>query len=354
MQGEQEIDDILEETDDVIPFKYSITSYGTDYPVDSLVRRLEDGDIIVPNFQRGYVWSLREASRFVESLLLGLPVPSIFLSAEQQTQRLLVIDGQQRLLTLLAFLKGAWPITEKSFRLRGVTPEYENLSYQELPPHARRQLLNSPLHAIIVRQDQPSEDSSSIYHIFERLNTSGVSLTPQEIRTAIYHGPFIDLLRRLNQNHAWRAIYGTPNRLMRDQELILRFLALYYEGERYRRPMKGFLNSFAAAHRESREPFLPDAEGVFTSVIEFVYKALGKRAFKFSRVLNAALFDSIMVGVARRLRSGPITDLDNFVRNYDALIQSGAFREAVERATADEESVFVRIYLATDSFTRIK
>src|SRR5579884_3879606 len=109
LQGEQEIDESVDETEEAVPFEYSITSYGTDYPVDALVKRVASQDIIVPTFQRGYVWSLREASRFVESLLLGLPVPSIFLSKEVETQKLLVIDGQQRLRTLGYFYEGIWP-----------------------------------------------------------------------------------------------------------------------------------------------------------------------------------------------------------------------------------------------------
>src|SRR5207249_4994213 len=91
------------EEEEVVPLKYSITSYGADYPVDSLVQRIRDGSILIPSFQRGYVWTFVQASGFIESLLLGLPVPGIFLSRDEPTQRLLVIDGQQRLLTLRYF-----------------------------------------------------------------------------------------------------------------------------------------------------------------------------------------------------------------------------------------------------------
>src|SRR5689334_16025480 len=82
------------------PLQYSITSYGADYPVDSLVKRIQVGDIFVPEFQRHFVWKHPQASRFIESLLLGLPVPGIFLSRDEETNKLLVIDGQQRLETL--------------------------------------------------------------------------------------------------------------------------------------------------------------------------------------------------------------------------------------------------------------
>src|SRR5688572_4513142 len=183
LQGEREIDESLDDVDEVIPFKYSITSYGADYPVDGLVKRISSGDIIIPRFQRGYVWSLKEASRFVESLLLGLPVPSIFLSKESDTQKLLVIDGQQRLQTLRYFYDGIWLPTRKEFALKGVPSKFEGTTYKGLAEDDRRRLNDSIIHAIVVKQDEPSDDSSSIYHIFERLNTSGVSLTAQEIRT---------------------------------------------------------------------------------------------------------------------------------------------------------------------------
>ena len=337
-----------------MPFRYSITSYGADYPVDSLVRRIEVGDISIPSFQRGYVWSLREASRFIESLLLGLPVPSIFLSKESESQRLLVIDGQQRLLTLRHFYEGMWPVNNRAFALKGVIEQYEGLTYKRLPDEARRRLADSIIHAIIVRQDEPSQDSSSIYHIFERLNTSGVSLTPQEIRTAIYHGEFSELLKKLNAIPAWRAIYGPINRLMRDQELILRFFAFYFAGDRYSRPMKGFLNDFMSENRNLGVAFARDAAGMFEYTIDFVYQTIGKRAFKFSRVLNAALFDSIMVGVARRLRNGVIHDRTAFIEHYERLIRDDSFRVVTERATADEENVYVRIQLATQAFSHLE
>src|SRR5258706_14842537 len=114
--GVDELDDaVIDSTDDeiegVLPFTYSITSYGADYPVDGLIKRLGSEAIYVPEFQRGFVWKLPQASRFVESLLLGLPVPGIFLAKDDDTQRLLVIDGQQRLLTLKYFYDGVFAET---------------------------------------------------------------------------------------------------------------------------------------------------------------------------------------------------------------------------------------------------
>jgi hypothetical protein len=353
LQGEQEIDEVLEESDEVIPFKYAITSYGADYPVDGLVKRVLAGDIVVPKFQRGYVWSLREASRFVESLLLGLPVPSIFLSKEKGTQQLLVIDGQQRLLTLRYFYEGIWPLTRKEFALKGVTSKFEGETYKTLSQDDSRRLNDSIIHAIIIRQEQPSDDDSSIYHIFERLNTSGVSLTPQEIRAAIYHGPFSDLLKELNMANPWRAIYGPINKLMRDQELILRFLAFFFAAEEYSRPMKGFLNNFMGKNRSLNRITAMEMTAAFLPTVQVVYDSIGDRAFRLARALNAAVFDAVMVGLARRLSSGPIKNYDTLKHRYTALLSDNAFGAVAAKATADEESVSKRLRLATNAFANI-
>lgn len=163
------VDNLGEE--EIITFKYSITSYGADYPIDGLVRRISDGSIYVPIFQRDFVWSYGQASSFIESLLLGLPVPGIFLSREQDTQKLLVVDGQQRLRTLQYFYEGLFAPNKKEFTLKNVQPQFEGKTYKSLPSEDRRRLDDSILHATVVRQDEPSDDESSIYLLFERLNT---------------------------------------------------------------------------------------------------------------------------------------------------------------------------------------
>ena len=148
--------------------KYEISSYGADYPVAMLVDQLDKDDIFIPNFQRAYVWSQTEASRFIESLLLGFPVPAIFL-AKQLDNRFLVVDGQQRLRTLHAFRIGI--LRGREFRLQGVNLELQGKTYKELSREDQRRLDNSIIHAIILQQEEPKEDnSSSIYLLFERLH----------------------------------------------------------------------------------------------------------------------------------------------------------------------------------------
>ena len=101
---------------DSLSSKFNIKYYGADYPVFGLVQRLREGTIVIPNFQREYVWDERDASRFIESLLLGLPIPTIFFAQDKFSNNLIIIDGQQRLLTLLYYYNGKFP-NNKTFKL---------------------------------------------------------------------------------------------------------------------------------------------------------------------------------------------------------------------------------------------
>lgn len=352
-KDEEKVDDPLGDDAEVLPFKYAITSYGADYPVDGLVKRLKDGSIYVPSFQRGFVWKHEQASRFIESLLLGLPVPGIFLSKEQETQKLLVIDGQQRLRTLQHFYDGRLPDGSK-FALTGVQKKFAGATYEGLGADDRRRLDDSIIHATVVKQDEPSADQSSIYHIFERLNTGGALLQPEEIRAAIFHGPFSELLESLNHNQAWRATYGAVNKRMRDQELILRFLALYFNAAEYATPMKSFLNTFMGRNRSLAKYSEQAIRKAFEPTIELAYKSLGRNAFKPWGRLNAAVVDALAVGLARRLEQGPVTDGEALKKAYTELIKNVDFVKAIETGTAKEESVKSRLDLATKAFASVK
>jgi len=348
------IQDPLGDSRAVVPLKYEITSYGADFLIDGLVRRLRDGDIFIPAFQRGFVWTHPQASRFIESLLLGLPVPGIFLSKDFDSQRLLVIDGHQRLRTLQFFYDGVFAETGREFALRGVQTQFEGLTYKALRDEDRRRLNDSVLHATVVKQEAPPEDDSSIYYIFERLNTTGTPLLPQEIRHCIYRGEFNDLLHELNHNVAWRSVYGRIDRRMRDEELILRFLALYFHAEHYQRPMKEFLNRYMASNRHLTLQPASELTRVFGTTIDVINDALGRRAFRPVRALNAAVFDSVMVGVARRLDKGDILDKKGLADSYDELQAIEKFQESTQKSTADETSVKQRLELATKAFADVR
>lgn len=349
--AEVQVEDPSDE--EVLDFTYSITSYGADYPVDSLINRLRNGKIRIPPFQRGFVWSEGKASRFIESLLLGLPVPGIFLSRDMDSADLLVIDGQQRLKSLLYFYDGH--IEERVFRLRDVQARFEGKTYKELETDDRQRLDDSIIHATIVKQDEPSEDNSSIYLIFERLNTGGMLLQPQEVRSAIYPGQFAELLRELNEYPAWRKVYGDRSARLKDQEFILRFLAMYFYKDKYKKPLKGFLNNFMARNRDFQLADKERLASVFMTTVDYVANTLGKTAFRPVRAINASVFDSMMVGIAHMLSGGAKPPKKNiFLSAYKGLLDNKEYLIATTDATSDEPVVAKRMSLAIDTFAKLK
>ena len=345
----------LEEISEVLPYGYEITSYGIDFDVNGLVERMKKGDIFIPFFQREFVWKIGQASRFIESLLLGLPVPGIFLSKEYDTQKLLVIDGNQRLTTLHCFYGGTFAPTGKPFALESVQPEYEGATYAKLSPEIRRRLDDAVIHATIIKQDKPSEkSSSSIYYIFERLNTGGTLLVPQEICSAIFHGELRTLLRQLNCNEQWRAIYGKKSRRIRDEELILRFFAMYYDGNKYSKPMKKFLNDYMRSNRHLQRQSAQELTTIFEKAISAVYEIVGEDSFKYRRGILASIFDSVMVGIAKRLEKGPIKNANVARDIYINLQSNGNYLNAVLEATSDERSVKTRLDEAIKAFADVQ
>ena len=352
----------MSEAEEVIPFTYAITSYGADYPVDGLVKRLSEGDIVIPRFgvetgrnpedvgfQREYVWSKIQADRFVESLLLGLPVPGIFLVREPDG-RLLVLDGHQRLQTLQQYYSGTF--RGRDFDLDYVQERFRGLRYRDLEPEDRRRLDNSIIHATIVRQDEPSEDESSIYLIFERLNSGGTILQPQEIRVALYNGPFAELLAELNEYGPWRELYGNKSKRLKDIELIERFFALYYFGEQYNRPMKGFLNRYMATNRNLQVQSGDELRALFERTTTAVLEGIGAGAFKPKKAINAAVLDSVMVGVASRVANGGSVAPSALRQSYQRLLENMEYQATVSRATADTDSVRTRLRMAKEAFAR--
>jgi hypothetical protein len=357
-----EDEDVLDDAaqDDTVPLeKYAISSFGVDFDVEGLVRRLRKEDVFVPYFQRSYVWLQPEASQFIESLLLGLPVPGVFLAKEGETQRMLIIDGQQRLKTLQFFYDGFFRPdqtagSKKVFKLINVQPQLEGKEYKTLEEEDRRRLDNAVIHATIIKQESPDEDEdTSLFYIFGRLNSTGRKLNAQEIRSALYHGPFVEMVQRLNTNKHWRLIYGKESERIKDQELILRFIALYFDGEKYVKPMEDFLNRFCKRHQNDPGKFLEECTKLFDQTISIVHAALGERTFRPVRGINAAVFDSIMVGLAKRFAKGKLQNHDALRQAYNNLTSDKVFIDVTSKSTSNEASVETRLRLAKEAFDQV-
>ncbi len=257
--------------------EYDLSSVPNDFNILTIYNFLESGAVQIPGFQRNYVWDMGRASRLIESLILGLPVPQVFLY-EAGHNRFLVVDGQQRLMSIYFFMTGRFPKPKKrgelravlsgsgaipdevlhdddlftNFRLRlpmlpdGSKNRFARLSYSTLGEYQTQFELRT-IRNIIVKQLKPSGDDSSIYEMFHRLNSGGVNLRPQEIRASLYYSPFSEMLADVNQSAAWRGVVRIPDpdSRLRDTEILLRASAMYIEGQNYSSSMTKFLNSFS-------------------------------------------------------------------------------------------------------------
>jgi hypothetical protein len=240
------------------------------------------------------------------------------------------------------------------YRLDGVQARFQGMRYRDLDVEDRRRLDDSIIHATVVRQDEPTEDQSSVYMIFERLNTGGVNLQPQEIRVALYHGELVRVLRTLNDDASWRALYGKKSKRLKDLEMILRFFAFFYHSEAYRSPMKDFLNRYMASNRDLERQKEEDLKEVFLGTVSVLNEVIGPRAFRPVRAVNAAVIDSVLVGLAHRLAKGPVHNKKHLEEKYDALLRNREYRSAVETGTSQESNVETRLRLATREFADVK
>lgn len=352
----------LDSVEEAEPEAYPVTYTGTDFDVEGLVRRVTRGDIIVPKFgidddtietagfQRSFVWKRPQMDRFIESLLLGYPIPGIML-VEQQDRRYLVLDGQQRLTTLAAFYGGIHDKVE--FSLRNVSSEFRGLTYANLTPEQRRQLDNTFIQATIVKTDGSEASLDAVYQVFERLNSGGTQLTPHEIRVALYAGPFISLLSELNEDAAWRNLYGRPSPRLRDQELVLRVVALYVAAPTYKRPLKKFLNDFVGEHRSLSRLPVDQIKRLFSEASVALLDGRGRAALRpgGSRI-NAAFTESVYVGLMRRLELGPVDpeEVDSVMAELE---RDKDLVTAITSGTAEEENVRTRLAVVSSRFQKI-
>lgn len=352
----EEFEEITEAEQVVETVNYS----GTDFDVEGLVRRLNRGDIVIPSFghgdpslevagfQRGFVWRRPQMDRFIESLLLGFPIPGIIL-VQQVDKRYLVLDGQQRLRTLQSFYDGIHQ--SKEFALENVANEYKQLTYRKLSPEQRRQLDNTFIQATIVKTDGSRASLESIYQVFERLNSGGTQLTPHEIRIALYPGKFVDLLAQMNDLEEWRNLYGAKSPRLRDQELILRILALYIRAGKYFRPLKKFLNDFLGDNRELENFPADELKALFRKSAGLLFEADGRNALRvLSSQVNAAFTEAVFVALMGRLSSGRDISASQVRGALQKLVADTELATAISGSTATEEYVKSRLSIAQRVF----
>ena len=340
------LDNNMEEDDGNPLPKYSISTQPADYPLDVLRKKYKNEEIVIPRFQREFIWTIPQASKLVESFIMGLPVPPLYLYGDIDDGKLQVVDGVQRLLTISAFIDGQVPGKNQEFRLQGMHwhSKLYKKTFADLAPNIQMQFKNSVLRCMIIRQWDPADDGASVYQVFLRLNTGGTALNPQEIRNCIYTGPLIDMIKHLNNNQNWRQICGQPfpDKRKKDEQLILRYMALFHDSNYYKKPMTGFLNNFTQKYRNANKSFLNAEEIRFQDTCDKILQCLGENALIYKQGFHTALFDSVFVAFAKNLDM-PTYDM---TKKMAKLKNNQQFQDAIEQRTSDEESVKSRLALA--------
>ena len=361
--------------------EYDLNSTPNDFNVLTIFSFIESGAVKIPGFQRAYVWDIRRASKLIESLIIGLPVPQVFLYEEGQNS-FLVIDGQQRLMTIYYFIKQRFPKKDKraelrrlsneeskipdeilyddeyfeNFRLRltdtstGTPNKFARLNYATLGDY-KTQLDLRTIRNVIIKQVRPSGDNS-IYEIFNRLNTGGINLTPQEIRSSLYHSSMFGVLIRLNTNEIWRRLLGQTelDLHMRDVEILLRAVAVSKDSESYSPSMVRFLNRFSQSAQSFDAPTVAEISDTvswfFNACSELGSQAFLSRQKRFTVPLFEATFAAACQG---RSALGPDWKLTDDV--VAAIRNDTDFQSHSQEQTTSTTNVLGRLAAASRFMT---
>lgn len=338
-------------------------------PSDPQVRALHDKQkrgklVLQPEFQRQYVWDRKKASRLIESVLLRVPLPIVYLS-EQPDNKEYVIDGQQRLTSLFSFIDGKFPGGEP-FKLIGLTAykELNKKSFTEIGEELQDRIQDYSLRTITLLKQS---DADLKFEIFERLNTGSEPLNDMELRNCVYRGPYNALLKNLAAEPDFRALLGlsAPDKRMRDVELVLRFASFYHATYlKYAPPMKRFYNHDMERWKSLSDLDAEHLRAAFKNALALVRSLLGpQRAFKRyyqgdaqnpngrwePKKFNASLYDVLMGVMWDKDKNQVMAALDALREGWiDMMANNAEFKQAIELSTSSVEMVRRRFDLTRE------
>lgn len=341
-----EIDDDDSSIINIPPEKRRLHTESYDFSIATLNDYLKNKTMFVPKFQREYVWNRTQASRLIESLIIQCPIPVIYLNQERD-ETLAVIDGNQRLTSISLYINN-------EFELQGLTtyPELNGVIFADLDSRIQRHILNRTLRCITILKETHPQIKMDV---FERLNTGAVQLNPQEIRHGVYHGKLIELIDELSNEKIWKKISGIKNdNRMKGSELILRYISLLNDLPNYKKPLKYFLNQFCEKNTNIddenklkwKNQFLNTIEKIHIVFGEYAFKTMDKSTNKPSRHINAALFDSVMIGFTKaNINSTNIKKINKvkLLKGYQNLLNDEKFIKSISVGTSATTNVKYRI-----------
>jgi len=375
-------DDVNDSSEDISFTEYDISASPNDFNIKTLFDFIGSGVVKIPGFQRNYVWDIKRASKLIESIIIGIPIPQIFLY-EEAKNRFVVIDGQQRYMTIYYFMNKRFPRNEKRLELRVIFDQnkgipdsilnnndyftdfnlklpttqpnqvnkFNNLNYFTLDDGDRISFELRTIRNIIIKQNAPDDEHSVVFEIFNRLNSGGINLKPQEIRTSLFHSDFYDMLYRLNLGTSWRSLTPstTPDLNMKDVEILLRGFAMLIDGDNYKPSMTKFLNRFSLKAKSFPDLNIKYLECLFMAFLDKVPNSDNRLFHSKSSRFNISVFESIFVATCSNAFSNKDTNIPDI--DIDKVIKLKAdedFIDATQFDTASEKNVKFRINRAKE------
>ena len=377
-----DIEEDMDTEEDISFTEYDISASPNDFNIKTLFDFIDSGIVKIPGFQRNYVWDIKRASKLIESLIIGIPVPQIFLY-EEAKNKFIVIDGQQRYMTIYFFKKKRFPRKEKRLELRKIFDEHKGipeeilnnneyftdfnlrlptsqpnqvnkfnkLNYYTLDEGDQISLDLRTIRNIIIKQNSPDDDHSVVFEIFNRLNSGGINLKPQEIRTSLFHSSFYDMLYNINLYENWRNLTPTniPNINMRDIEILLRGFAMLMDGEGYKPSMTKFLNMFSYKAKSFPDENITYLEALFKEFIDHLPQHDEKLFHSKTGRFNISVYESIFVAACRDAFQEKSLEIKSInISQMTELKNDVKFIEATQSNTASEKNVKLRINKAIE------
>jgi len=344
--------------EDIIIQKYKDTqkrmvSQKLDFYIPSLKDMLNNKIDLEPKFQRRDRWNRKQQSKLIESIIMGIPIPPIFL-AEEEYDKYSVMDGKQRLMAINKYLNN-------EYALMGLTywGELNGLKFTELNSTIQNAVTRRYISAVVILKES---DLDIKFDIFERINTGGEHLNPQEVRNCIYGGKFNDLLIELSKNKSFRNSLGIPEsdeeakkikiyQSMDDVELVLRFFILQ-DYEKISGNLKTSMNKYMEKGLKFTEEELEKSRSLFIRTIEKVYSVYENKCFmkwdpkeKDWLTVSAPLYDAVMYAFSKVDRDSINGKESKILEETKKLFENNEFVDSIRKGTNSFEANKTRIQI---------
>ena len=360
MSIDKELEDLeekLQETDDYDETPPSdIVAFNELRSCADLLRMYDAGQLnIQPEFQRDVVWSKPMQTRFVDSLVKQLPIPSMCISLDYKTQERLVIDGLQRISSIIFFLseKNEWKLSrleDIDQKVSGKTNAYIRKKY----PVIIEKVENTTIPITVLRCDYTKRSHMAyLFTIFHRLNTGGNKLTNQEIRNCIYSGTFNNLLRSIVSNEEFKTLFsleeGKTYRFSYE-ELVLRFITFSANYENYRGRLAKYLNDYMEENRFINEDRSNEIETNFNNIINLIYSKLCEN--KSLPKLSKATYEALYVGISRNYENLFNESNEQIQTKFKSLLADDLFSvDSLKGGLSSKDGVHARLSKSIEIFS---